>query len=457
MKIGKKLLISNVLTIVISMIMMSLVIGIIVSNYIQSDIETRLIRENTSAQKFFTWKNDLNSDIGQLDEANISHRIGSDSSVRVIAFLIIDDTARLLTPLSWRKEVYEDGELNNILNEELKESYNTIVYDSLYLAYNDQININVNGETYEILIITLMPNYQIKEIISQIIIVLIASIFIIGAISIFFTSFTSRRITKPIEKLKRITEKIAGKNYEKRVEISTGDEFEELGKSINNMADSIKKHDSEQKKFYENISHELKSPLTVISGYAQGIKTNIVEDKDKAVDIIIEESEAIKKQLENIIYLSKLDSVKDIYKFEKSSINDTIIEAVNKVESIIILNEIDVIYEPANDAILNLDKDKFVRALTNILTNCIKYTKDSIWIETKMTDEKYYINIHDNGVGFNKKVLDSPFSRNNKGEKDGTGIGLSIIKKIIDAHKGNIYLSNHEEQGALYIIEILLP
>ncbi|MCK4259479.1 MAG: hypothetical protein KAX49_10905 [Halanaerobiales bacterium] len=90
------------------------------------------------------------------------------------------------------------------------------------------------------------------------------------------------------------------------------------------------------------MSHELKTPLTVISGYAQGIKNNIITDNVKAFDIIIDECNRLKKQLENIIYLSKLDTVKESFKFQQVSINEIITNALNKLDSLIIINDIDI-------------------------------------------------------------------------------------------------------------------
>jgi signal transduction histidine kinase len=261
-------------------------------------------------------------------------------------------------------------------------------------------------------------------------------------------------ITKPIKKLIYTTELIGEKDFDQIINLNTKDEFEILANAINKMSYSLKKQDIEQKKFYQNISHELKTPLTIISGYAQGVKNNVFEDQDKILDTIVNECNNFKKQLENIIYLSKLDTINETYNFKDNSLNNLIIDSLEKVDSIIILNEINIIYNPSEDIIIKVDKEKILRALTNILSNCLKYTKDTIYVNTKKLDNEVEIQIYDNGNGFSEELLEKPFSGVVVGTKEGNGIGLSIVKKVIDTHNGSIRLENEKDYGAKYIIKL---
>ena len=458
MKIRKKLSITNTITIVVSMILLTFVISMIVVNFINSDIEKKLIKENVSIQKVFSYNKFVYFENNELNiEKEFYSFFTNSSNITASCFLINGDSTKLLFEPYFDKNPLSGENTDQILSASLKSSYDINIAEKKYLAYNDKIDISHNNENYSLLITTLIPNYQIRSIIYQIIIVLIASIFAIGLLSILVTRILVMKITKPIKILEMITQKISNKNYDNIIELETGDEFEVLNRSVNEMAENIKNHEMETKRFYENISHELKTPLTVISGYAEGIKTNIFGDKEKAVDIIIKESAELKRQLDNIIYLSKLDTVKDYYKIEKTDLNELITAALKKVEDIIILNDIDVIYEPIDEVVLKLDKDKFIKMIINILSNCVKYTKDTIWIETQTDQKICTIKIYDNGIGFGKDILKDPFNRGITGDKDGSGIGLSIIKNIVDAHKGKIRISNNTNGGALYHIELNLP
>lgn len=456
MKISKKLLISNIVINIIAMITLSIIIGGLVSNYIKKDTAEELIKENDTMIKLIDYRKFLHYNGNKLVfDKSFYAKVSRNATLSTI--YVIDESNSLLNiiPLSKRK-IYTDDKIEKILNEDLKQVYDINIDDNLLLAYNNKIKITLDDKEFIFLVNTMIPKLIIKELITSIIIVLIASILVISLLSLIITSYMGRRITKPIEKLKEVTEKIANKDFSVKAIINTGDELESLATSVNNMAERIKRSEIEQKKFYENVSHELKTPVTVISGYAQGMKTNIFDDNEKVLDTIIEESTQLKKQLDNIIYLSKLDTINDIFHFDKSNINDVISNSIKKVDSIMILNDIDVIYEPIEDITLNIDSDKMMRMLINVLSNCIKYTKDTIYISTQLKSNTYEIVISDNGKGFSKKILENPFSRAMVGEKEGTGIGLSIVKKIIDCHNGYITLGNKCNGGAIYTIELPL-
>ena len=304
MKIRKKLSITNTITIVVSMILLTFVISMIVVNFINSDIEKKLIKENVSIQKVFSYNKFVYFENNELNiEKEFYSFFTNSSNITASCFLINGDSTKLLFEPYFDKNPLSGENTDQILSASLKSSYDINIAEKKYLAYNDKIDISHNNENYSLLITTLIPNYQIRSIIYQIIIVLIASIFAIGLLSILVTRILVMKITKPIKILEMITQKISNKNYDNIIELETGDEFEVLNRSVNEMAENIKNHEMETKRFYENISHELKTPLTVISGYAEGIKTNIFGDKEKAVDIIIKESAELKRQLDNIIYL----------------------------------------------------------------------------------------------------------------------------------------------------------
>ena len=449
-------MISNVLINLIAMITLAMIITNIVSNYIEKDIKKDLIKENQILVKLFSYNKFLVFDSEELT-VNLDYYKKINDLPIIRAVSRIDKDPKILAVVPNKiKNILNENEMNYILEQDVKKEYNITVNGKTFLAYNDQVKVNYEGEVYSLLVTTLLPNAQIKEISGQIVKALIASIILISILLAIVTSYNGRKITKPIEILESTTEKIANRNFDEKAIVKTGDEIEGLAIAINSMAESLKRQDVEQKKFYENISHELKTPLTVISGYAQGIKTNIFEDNEKSLDTIIEVSMELKKQLEDIIYLSKLDTVNEFYHFENTSINELISNGLEKLDSIIIINDIDIIYEPTQDVILSIDKDKVSRMFINVLSNCIKYTKGIIEIKNETTKNWFRIVVSDNGKGFSENVLKAPFSRTQVGEKEGSGIGLSIIKKIVDGHGGNIKLTNQKNGGAVYTIELPL-
>ncbi|MFD3158842.1 ATP-binding protein (plasmid) [Haloimpatiens sp. FM7330] len=452
MKIGKKLIISNIIITTTAMIILSILISNIVSNYIENDIKKDIIKENKTIIKLLSYNKFLEYNNNKIS-VNLDYFKKTQKLPVLTAVFNVNEKPELInTSTYFSKNIIPNEELETMYNQSESQVYEIKIWNKSFLAYNESVEVNLNGHKYTLLVTTLISNENVNKIINQIVYVLIIAIVCISILIVLINRYSERMITRPINVLVNITKKIALKHFDEKVDLHTGDEFETLAVSINNMAESLNKQDIEQKKFYENISHELKTPLTVISGYAQGIKTNIFEDNDKALDTIVEVSTQLKKQLEDVIYLSKLDTINEYYNFKDTSINELICNVLDKLDSIIILNEIDIIYEPINDIVISIDKEKISRMLTNVLSNCLKYTKDTIEIKTEVEKNWLKISVLDNGKGFNQKLMKNPFSGTMVGEKEGSGIGLSIIKKIIDGHKGKLSLSNTKNGGAMYII-----
>lgn len=452
MKIGKKLMISNILITAIGMSILSIVISNIVSAYIEKGIEKDLIQENKnivkmlSYNKFIEYNNKISVNLDYFDKTQ-------KLPVLTAIFSMNEKPELIYTSKNIVKETISDKELKDMYTQETNRVYEVKIWNKSFLAYNEPVEVSFDGKKFTLSVTTLISNENINRIVNQIVYALIIAIAGISLLIIVVNKYSEGMITRPINTLVKTTEKIALKHFDEKAVLKTGDEFEILANAINDMAESLKKQDIEQRKFYENISHELKTPLTVISGYAQGIKTNLFEDSNKALDTIIQECDRLKKQLENVIYLSKLDTVNEPFYMQQVSLNEMISNALEKLDSIIILNEIDIIFEPITDIMVFADQEKVTRAIVNILSNCIKYTKDAIFITVKRNKEWVSVSISDNGEGFSKALLQNPFSGTIVGEKEGSGIGLSIIKKIVDGHNGRITLANKEEGGAIYTIE----
>ena len=443
MKIGKKLLITNILINVVAMSILATIIINIVSNYIEKDIENDLIKENNSYSNMYCYGGGVNNKNGHMNKLTEEY-----------SQIIFDITQTPRVDSIKSKHIPYMLNIGEILEQNIDTTYSININNKSYIGYNSVVTLDDNIENKTILVATLLPNDLIKYIKTDIIKVLLVAIIVISILSMIITNLTKEMITKPIDILVDATKEISQRNFDVKVNLKTNDEFEILGQAINNMSNDLKKQDIEQKKFYQNISHELKTPITVISGYAQGIKSNIFNNQEEYLDIIVDECNGLKKQLEKIIYLSKLDTVNEIYDFKKHSINSLIEKSLHKVESIIIINEVDIEYYPTEHIYIKADEEKMVTMFTNILSNCLKYTTDTIYIDISKNTQHVTVEIYDNGEGFDKKILENPFSGIIIGNKEGTGIGHTIIQKIIKGHKGTIKLENQNNLGGKYILTL---
>ncbi len=281
--------------------------------------------------------------------------------------------------------------------------------------------------------------------------------FLIATIIALLIGFVmGNHLTKPLRKLRNMISDFSLHKDNKVTPIRTGDEIEDLSVSFENMANKLKTYDQKQRSFLQNVSHELKTPLMSIQGNAEAIKEGVVEGEeiDESLAIIIDESQRLKKIVEELIYLTKLENISDNFKMDKVSIKMIIEGAIKSVKSIAMNKGISIIINGELDVIGDFDQDKLKRAFINLIGNGIHYAKKTITMAiTKNENHTLAIKIADDGDGITVGEETKIFDRFYKGENGGTGIGLAIVKAIIEAHGGTIEAYNNN--GAIF--KIIIP
>ncbi len=264
----------------------------------------------------------------------------------------------------------------------------------------------------------------------------------------------SVKITAPLKLLTKRAEKYANNDFGESFAVNTGDEIESLSLSIQTMVENIIAHEKSQTALFRNLSHELKTPLTAISGYAENIQNNYYQDQTAPLNIIQEECSRMRDILDNLIFLSKMNSNVESFAFAQSDIVDIVTMSIEKVESIAILNDIDIIYNPPAAIIINADQAKLLRALINLLSNALKHTKDYVEVQIQQSADFVTIIISDNGAGFAQNKMDKLFLTTTGETVDGNGIGLLIVYEIIKKHGGLIEVRNKPTGGAEVVLSL---
>jgi len=220
------------------------------------------------------------------------------------------------------------------------------------------------------------------------------------------------------------------------------------------MSEKLEAYDKAQKTFLQNVSHEFRTPLMSIQSYAEGIKYSITES-DSAADIIIDESKRLAQLVENLLYLSRLDAIEENYHFYTLDINELLRSCTYRMNGIASKSNITIVLDlMENDVSITADEEKLSRAISNILSNCLRYAKSIVTIKSELIDERTVrIRISDDGPGFESAELPNIFDRFFKGSKGSFGLGLAISRNVIEKHNGIITAENYES-GALFQIEL---
>lgn len=213
-----------------------------------------------------------------------------------------------------------------------------------------------------------------------------------------------------------------------------------------------KAHES-QKWFFQNVSHELKTPMMAVQGCAEGIHTGVL-DPVEASGVILEETEQMSDLVEELLVLSRLESGQANAVFHSMDVREVLYDCLRSTERLAMQRKLCITPCFDEDPVLvNCDEVQLRRAFTNIITNAMRYAKEEIQIECKADRGKAIVRFRDDGDGIAPELLPHIFDRFFSTRKDGTGIGLSLAKEIVSLHKGTIRAAN--DGGAMF--EISLP
>lgn len=241
-------------------------------------------------------------------------------------------------------------------------------------------------------------------------------------------------------------------------------ELSELGDVMNQMAFKLEESDIEQKTFFQNASHELRTPLMSIQGYAEGLKYGVFEtdeDRDNAINVIIDETGRLSSLVENLLSISKMDmSRSGNFEVKKQNIDvsklyDTVID---RVRGNFIHNDKSIINDfNAKNVYIYGNENDLIRCIENIFSNCLRYCKTAVTFKCLKDNsgKNIIFEISDDGPGIAPEVQEHLFERFSKGADGKHGIGLALAKSIAEEHEGTVNAYNKDEGGACF--EIILP
>ncbi|QIW22037.1 sensor histidine kinase [Bacillus thuringiensis] len=299
-------------------------------------------------------------------------------------------------------------------------------------------------------------------------IIFLALILAIGIIYIY-----SKQITKPLLQMKEIAKSIANQDFDKKVCINSKDELQDLGESLNDISSNLKSNINELKEVnnklkqeYEerlemeknqnflliNISHDLKTPLTIIKGYLKAIKDRVYS-KDEYIDYTIHEVDEISRTLNEMLEITKLKSKSYSLDLEMTDFTRLVYKTYDKLKYLAKEKQQSVKFSLVDDVFINIDEKEMKKALENLITNAIKYSSNSMNVNMDLVEEhdQYVFSIENEGAHIPDEDLKNIFkefyrvdkSRNKK--TGGNGLGLVIVKVILEAHHIQYGIKNNKK------------
>ena len=287
-------------------------------------------------------------------------------------------------------------------------------------------------------------------------------------LSIVVAYFISKRLSLPITKISKAAKLISkGKLKTKFETTSDIKELVDLTNALNDMKDELSKTEELQKDLMANVSHDLKTPLTMIKAYAELILDININDKEKCknnLNTIIEEVNRLNELVNDILNLTKVES--NLEKLEKSEFDlIKLIKRIVKQHNIYVIKDgysIEFIHNNIKELMIYADKKKIEQVIYNLLNNALNYTGEDkkVIIKVVEDDKDYTIMVIDSGKGIDKKEIDHIFDRYYRSKKNhkryvyGTGLGLSIVKNILLLHNYEYGVTSKKNKGTTFYFKI---
>ena len=368
----------------------------------------------------------------QLVNGNVDYKLLDTE----IAYIYVVGDSVLTT-----KNLQDELDIDNVssLMKKINNEYGKIKYKHKYYYYyaieNERVKkIAITNDSY--------INKTKTEILGSIFPVVLGTCLLIGLILVAWSTI----IVKKIEKLKDKVDNIDNPDYNHKLDFEVDDEIKSLGLAIEDMRLSLINQEEYRNQMYQNISHDFKTPLTVIKSYIEAVEDG-VEDETTALNVIKEQTSKLEQKVHSLLYLNKLDYLKDSKNIELVPVD---MEEIIKTEV-----EKFKFYRKELNFIVEYDKksqfvgtvENWETILDNLLGNFIRYATTTI----KITAKQNKLILYNDGDNISNDYLEGIFTPFRKGIKGQFGLGLSIVKKTLNIMNYDITINN-EKKGVSFII-----
>lgn len=282
-------------------------------------------------------------------------------------------------------------------------------------------------------------------------------VFLIGALAaVLLSYFLTNKLVTPLSRLKMQLKKIENRRFDQVERIRATGEIKEVEQSVYEMAKELQRYIESQQTFFQNVSHELKTPLMTIQGYAEGIRDRVftAEEQDQGLEMIVREVKQLKKIINEMILLAKLDSAQETYQPKRIQVEEFIDQMQARLLPLLNEEEIHVQTNIPQKLYLFVDPEKFMRALMNIFNNAIRHAKTTVQITAYKQLKEVIITIEDDGEGVPDDLIPHIFQRFTKGKSGETGLGLAISRAIIEQSGGEIRVKSSSLGGAKFVLTL---
>ncbi|NIK78227.1 signal transduction histidine kinase [Paenibacillus castaneae] len=379
-------------------------------------------------------------------------------------YLVDDEMHGIFYGTPFKHQQMDNKYIREVLNGKtyngIMEEHHLLVVFSLFessIQNSIGLPLSANGRTYAMF---MRPN--LEQQFGEVRIIMAVLLGLVFLLSILFIIIASRYIVKPVKNLTAATNKIVSGDYNIEMDVTRRDEIGNLARHFKQMAQSIKQLDEMRQEFVANVSHEFQSPLTSIQGFSQAIldKETSPEEEERYLRVIEKESRRLSSLSKQLLTLAALDKEENVIHLTSFRLDEQIRQVLIATEWQ--WTEKQLVIDPdLTEIVITADAGLLYQVWFNLITNSIKFSRSGDTISIGIAvDHHIVVTISDTGIGIPENELSHIFERFHKVDSArnrtnaGSGLGLSIVKKIVDRHKGTIEIQSQLGEGTSFIIRL---
>lgn len=319
--------------------------------------------------------------------------------------------------------------------------------DGTFLVYAIEMQAGDNRAAIVYVDVTDMQNFA-RNINMLLVIILV----IIGGAAVAVSIALASSIVKPFQQLADFARKLGDNDFTPSTLQFRDREPSELLAVMNHTAEKLQAYDSDQKTFFQNVSHELKTPLMTIRCNAEGTAFRVM-DADKSARTIMQETDRLGEMIDDLIYISKADTITTSEVLEECDVREILSNCVESQRAAAEKRNIEVICDFANTPVVREVSEKSLqRALSNLVSNAIRYARSKVVLTCAGKDGRAVATVWNDGPEIAPSDLPHIFERFYKGPGGQSGIGLSIVKSVIEKHGGSVAVETSAD-GTMFSAE----
>jgi signal transduction histidine kinase len=440
------------------------------SNYFKEEKRETMERQLTVAQSLLTAGSSYDDD---------SNRITMNSTTIASGFQtlsVINDSTVFFTNSTGVVQIWcEDGSVTQPVHTVSDRVLNAIESDGSYFEsgrldgmfpesyYTYGAAIQLSNRTIGYIFIS-EPSSELSSFLTEMIKMFALSSVAALILSVVVTYYSTIKMVRPLREMSAAAKKFGQGDFTSRIEVTSDDEIGQLAMSLNNMAESLSQLESMRRSFIANVSHELKTPMTSIGGFIDGILDGTIPQSEhrKYLRIVSEETQRLSRLVRSMLNLSRIEAGELKLNRTQFNIVDTICQTLFTFEQSIDQKKLDIRGLDVDKVMVDADADLTHQVVYNLIENAVKFVQQDGYISFSFHTEAgmTYVAIRNSGEGLSREELPRVFDRFYKTDrsrgidKNGVGLGLYLVKSIVTLHGGDVIVRSVQGEYTEFVFSI---